>query len=275
MKKHDEYREDNVRPKDGFKFYPYTLYAEPGENVPLHWHEEFEIMLTKADGFLMLDGQTIEYKNNDILFFNSRQLHSTYHKTNGWAYHILIHPDLLNAGCILEEKGKEFHFPTIIKADDMVSRQIVEDFLQISFPISDMDKMRVMKKLFDLIYHLMSEGYQMIDDEQDTSIQTSYIKSAIKYINHNLTNKIHVQAVADHIGISKEYLMRLFKQYTGETINSYIQIHRLEAARKDLIAGYSLTDIVDKYDYSDSSYFCRLFKKHYGVSPGKIKGSVK
>ena len=92
---------------------------------------------------------------------------------------------------------------------------------------------------------------------------------AIRYIQKNLTHKIPVQNIADQIGISKEYLMRLFKHYTGETINSYIQNHRMEAAIHDLDAGYNLTDIIEKYDYNDASYFYRLFKKKYGVTPGK------
>lgn len=271
MEDYAKYREDNVRPEGGFKFYPYTLYAEPGNNVPLHWHEEIEIMYTKADGILMLDGQRIEYRNNDILFFNSRQLHSTYHITAGWAYHILIHPDLFCAGYILDDSDKCFHFPERISSDDVLSRQIMEDLLHIPAPLSDIDKVYVMKKLLELLHNLMDKGYIVIRNEPETSTQTGYIISAIEYISNNLYHRIPIQNIADYIGISKEYLMRLFKQYTGYTINSYIQTHRLRKAYTDLEAGYSLTDIIYKYDYSDTAYFCRLFKKHYGVSPGKIK----
>lgn len=65
--------------------------------------------------------------------------------------------------------------------------------------------------------------------------------------------------------------MRLFKLYTGETVNSYVQARRLDAAKNDLSGGYSLTEVVYRYDYSDTAYFCRLFKKQYGISPGKFK----
>lgn len=128
-----------------------------------------------------------------------------------------------------------------------------------------------MSKLFELLFYLMDKGYLIIENETGITTQESYIKSALEYISQNLSHRIPVQSIADEVGISKEYLMRLFKIYTGETINSYIQAHRLEAAKNDLSAGYSLTDIIYKYDYSDVAYFCRLFKNHYGISPGKFK----
>ncbi len=268
MEDYARYREENGRPTSGFMFSKYTLYANPGLNVPLHWHEEIEILFTKADGILILDGKKIDYRAEDILFINSRQLHSTYHTTAGWAYHILVHPELFCIRNILNDKNKRFHFPEKIESDSALCRQILEDIIKIPAPISDTDKLLIMSKLFEMLFHLMDAGYPIIQNYMESTAQTEYIKSTIKYISQNIRHKISIQEIADYVGISKEYLMRLFKLYTGKTINSYIQTTRLEAARDDLSGGYSLTDIIYKYDYSDVAYFCRLFKKHYGISPG-------
>lgn len=271
MKDYAGYREENGRQTSGFMFYIYTLYANPGQNVPLHWHEEIEILFSKADGILMLDGKTINYLKGDILFINSQQLHSTYHTSAGWAYHILIHPELLCIRNILNDKNKSFRFTEKIASDDVFCRQLLENIIQIPTLVSYKNRLFVMSKLFELLFYLMDKGYLIIENETGITTQESYIKSALEYISQNLSHRIPVQSIADEVGISKEYLMRLFKIYTGETINSYIQAHRLEAAKNDLSAGYSLTDIIYKYDYSDVAYFCRLFKNHYGISPGKFK----
>lgn len=266
-----KYREDNGRSAAGFMFYTYILYAHPGPNVPLHWHEEVEILFPKADGILILDGKKISFREDDILFINSRQLHSTYHTTAGWSYHILVHPELFCTRNILNDKNKRLHFPEKIDSDDISYRRILEDLLKIPVPISDANKMFVMSRLFELLFYLTDNGYSLIENEPKMTAQTRYIKSALEYIDQNLGHKIAVQSIADEVGISKEYLMRLFKLYTGETVNSYIQAHRLEAARNDLAAGYSVKDIIYRYNYSDVAYFCRLFKKKYGISPGKFK----
>lgn len=271
MDDYAKYHEINDRLSTGFMFYIYTLYADPGPNVPTHWHEEAEILYTKADGLLILDGKKINYRADDILFINSRQLHSTYHTTSGWAYHILVHPELFHAGNILDDKNKTFHFPERIEAHDPACKRILEDMIHVQTPASDADRLFLMSRLYDLLYYLLDNGYPLIENEPADTVQTGYIKSAIRYIEKNLTGKIPAQSIANEIGISREHLMRLFKLYTGETLNSYIQSHRLEAAKKDLADGYSLTDIVYKYDYSDTAYFCRLFKRHYGMSPGKYK----
>lgn len=275
MQKYAKYREDNVRPQGGFMYHQYNLYAIPGPNVPLHWHDEIEIMFPKTNGVMILDGKSIDFQEDDILFVNSRQLHNTYHTKPGWSYHIVVHPELFCTENILDSKNKSFHFPEKIDPADATCKQILEDIIHIPAPISDTHKLFVMSKLFELMFHLMNNGYSIIEKEPATTVQTEYIKSAIKYINQNLGHKMSVQSIADNVGISKEYLMRLFKVFTGETINSYIQTHRLEAAKNDLSSGYSLTDIIYKYDYSDVSYFCRLFKNHYGISPGKYKNSCR
>lgn len=270
MEDYYRYREENGRLASGFMIYTYNLYANPGPNVPLHWHEEVEIMFSKTDGVLILDGKKISFREEDILFINSRQLHSTYHINAGWSYHILVHPELFSRN-ILNDKNKRFYFPEKLNSDDISYRQILEDIIQIPAPISDTDKLFVMSKIFELLFYLTDNGYSVIENKPEMTAQTRYIKSAIEYITQNLRHKIPVQSIADEVGISKEYLMRLFKLYTGETVNSYIQAHRLEAAKNDLAAGYSLTDIIYKYNYSDVAYFCRLFKKQYGISPGKFK----
>ena len=271
MDNFSSYYENDIRRAGAFKFYQYTLYAVPGPNVPLHWHEEFEIVLQRSDGILSLDGEKISYRSDDILFINPRQLHSTYNTSEGWSYHFVIHPELLCENCISDNKNSEFHFPEIIDSSDTYCRQIVEDLLFIPTPISVRNRLFIMNKLFELLLHLSDKGYPIIEENADMSAQTEYVKSAIRYIQKNLTHKIPVQNIADDIGISKEYLMRLFKHYTGETINSYMQNHRMEAAIHDLDAGFSLADIIEKYDYNDVSYFYRLFKKKYGVTPGKYK----
>ena len=270
LKDYAKYREDTVRPEGGFMFYLYYLFANPGPNVPLHWHDEVEIMLSKADGVMMLDGKKIEFHENDILFINPRQLHYTYHIKPGWSYHILLHPDLFCTQTILKDKNKRFYFPEIIRSASEPYIRILEELLQIPLPISDIHKLFVMSKIFEFLHHLMEDGHLIIEDEPTMTAQTGYIKLALDYISQNITHKIPVQSIADEVGISKEYLMRLFKLYTGETVNSYINTHRLESAKDDLAAGFSLTDIVYKYDYSDVAYFCRLFKKQYGISPGKF-----
>jgi len=269
MKDYIKYREDGVRPTGGFTFYQYNLYAIPGVNVSPHWHDEIEILFPKTDGTLILDGEIIEFCEDDILFINSRQLHSTYHTKSGWSYHFLIHPNTLCIKEILNDKGKRICFPKKIEAGKTPCKIILEDIMKLPTPISDTNKFFIMSKMFELLFYLADKGYATVEDKPKMTVQEGYVKSALEYIQQNICHKIPIQSIADELGVSKEHLMRLFKTYTGETINSYIQTRRLEEAKNDLHAGYSLTDVIYKYDYSDVAYFCKLFKKHYGVSPGK------
>ena len=52
----------------------------------------------------------------------------------------------------------------------------------------------------------------------------------------------------------------------------YIKIKRLNKA-KELVTGTSMSvsEISDKTGFSDYNYFLRVFKKHYGISPKKMR----
>lgn len=179
MEDYFRYKEENDRPAGGFQFYLYNIYGTEGLSVPLHWHEEIEILYPKTEGELILDGSKISFNKNDILFVNSKQLHSTYLTKEGWAYYILVHPDLLSAGNILDDKKKGFYFPEKISCNDIFCRQIMEDIVHIPAPISDTNKLLVMNRLFSLLYYLSDNGYSVLENEAGITYQTGYIKSAL------------------------------------------------------------------------------------------------
>ena len=63
--------------------------------------------------------------------------------------------------------------------------------------------------------------------------------------------------------------------YTGRTINSYLTEVRLEKA-KDLLKNSSmhLQDICYRIGYLSPSYFSRLFRKYYGLTPSEYRESL-
>ncbi len=98
------------------------------------------------------------------------------------------------------------------------------------------------------------------------------LKYLIHYVNNNYTSELTLEYLAEFFGFSKYHLCRIFKKYTGYTINNYITLLRIERA-KDLLKTTSLpaNKICVMVGIEDTNYFYRLFKKHTGQSPNEFR----
>ena len=96
----------------------------------------------------------------------------------------------------------------------------------------------------------------------------NYMREAIQYINTKYCESIMVQQIADHCGVDRAYLSKIFKYATGKTLQEYLIQFRIKRAKQLL----KDTDLSVKYvsysvGYNDPFTFSKVFKKQEGVSP--------
>ena len=89
----------------------------------------------------------------------------------------------------------------------------------------------------------------------------------MKYINENLSQKISVSSVANHCGISADYLSQIFKKEMGENLSTYILRQKLEKAKILLLKGVNEKDICFEVGFSSQAYFITVFKRFYIMTP--------
>ena len=89
----------------------------------------------------------------------------------------------------------------------------------------------------------------------------------IGYINENLADSLSLDNLAGRFYISKFYLSRRFKQFTGLTIYQYIMKKRLITARNMLRAGTPVTVSCLQCGFNDYSNFLKAFKREFGENP--------
>ena len=71
------------------------------------------------------------------------------------------------------------------------------------------------------------------------------------------------------------FFIQEMKQYTNG-IASFIKLKRLAKAKELVLkTDMPISDISDSVGFSDYNYFLRVFKKHYGISPKKMKAMRK
>ncbi len=98
------------------------------------------------------------------------------------------------------------------------------------------------------------------------------IEMISNYVDIHMHERIYVEDICGALDISRTQLYEETKQYTNGGIASFIKIKRLNKA-KELVTGTSMSvsEISDKTGFSDYNYFLRVFKKHYGISPKKMR----
>ncbi len=95
---------------------------------------------------------------------------------------------------------------------------------------------------------------------------------ALEYISANIHSNILLPDIADKVGLSENYLSRLFSKEMNITIHEYINKLKIEKARNLLCySDYSIIDIANYLAFSSQSHFITVFKKHEGITPNKYR----
>lgn len=124
----------------------------------------------------------------------------------------------------------------------------------------------------ELLYDELNTFQLLGSDNYDVKI-----KKTIHYILWNYTMPdLSIKKIAEHVGLSQNYLSSLFKNQTGMTINDFLNNIRVERAGKLLRkTDLKLYEIAEKVGLSDPNYMSTVFKKRYGVSPMAYRKSGK
>ncbi|MDT8717414.1 AraC family transcriptional regulator [Clostridium sp. 19966] len=93
------------------------------------------------------------------------------------------------------------------------------------------------------------------------------------YLEH-CTSDSSLKELAKIINISVRQLNRIMKYYYSMSFKEKLIANRLQYASNLLInTNLSLQSIAEQSGFSSVSYFSRIFKKHYKISPGKFRSS--
>ena len=121
---------------------------------------------------------------------------------------------------------------------------------------------------------LLSAGLKLFDKYHSAikRIYSPIVLSAIEYIDIEYRNEISLESISEKIGVSSQYLSRIFSSEVGCTYKEYLNNKRLEDA-KELLVGTdkTISDIAYEVGYNDPNYFMKLFKKSIGITPKSYK----
>lgn len=130
--------------------------------------------------------------------------------------------------------------------------------------------MRINEKLGGLLTLIMAESWH---PEYAGSASRQLELGAVKmYLDEHYAKKISLDFLSETFFINKYYLARLFKEHYGITVGDYLRTKRITVAKQLLrFSDHSIEVIAGEVGFGDIRYFCRVFKKVEGVSPGAFR----
>ncbi|MCL2008744.1 MAG: helix-turn-helix domain-containing protein [Treponema sp.] len=100
----------------------------------------------------------------------------------------------------------------------------------------------------------------------------SVLRKAERFIWKNYTRKLGLEEISKASGLSAPYFSTIFKEEMGENLSGYLNRLRVERAAALLTeTGKSLTEISGLCGFKDKSWFSKIFKSYFGISPGRYR----
>ncbi len=126
------------------------------------------------------------------------------------------------------------------------------------------------------VSHILNIVNLLKNDSGEKNIENSayihYIRCK-NYINENFCKVISLSQIADHVGVSTNYLSNIFREYEGQSYIKYITKCRMEYAVKQIKQdpNKKISSISRDCGYSNIKHFHYVFKQHYKMTPGEYQ----
>lgn len=98
------------------------------------------------------------------------------------------------------------------------------------------------------------------------------LEEALEKIQSRLEYEMNLEELAGELGISSRYLRKLFVQRLGISCTEYITMLRIAKAKEYLRDwDKGVTEAAALSGFNSPQYFCRVFRKHTGMTPAAYK----
>lgn len=107
-------------------------------------------------------------------------------------------------------------------------------------------------------------------DSTDVSDRAQeYFYSIVNFIEVHICSELSIQRIAHDLGFDRTYVFKLFKKFAGCSPSFYMECLKTYKACQLIDQNkYTLREVASRSGFTDYGWFCKVFKKCAGVTPG-------
>ena len=247
--------------------------TEYGDEV-VHSHQFYEIFyILEGSISHTLNGETRTLHAGDLVFLNLQDIHYFSREEGNTCKHrdIIIHTDFFDSICtFMGNSFKEaYHnntFPKILSLsleqmedyEHRITNAILTSSMNSEFRLASTRALCI-----SLLNHLVEERIRHND-----AYYPMWFRELLGRFHMNEFLRVGLDDILKPFHFNKSYLCRRFRQYTGYTMTEYLNHLRLQQAAFQLqYTDNTILSVCNNVGFSSVSYFNKIFKQTYGVSP--------
>jgi len=101
------------------------------------------------------------------------------------------------------------------------------------------------------------------------------VEKALTYLWENISVKLSVKDIAEHLFVSESKLRNAFKNEVGTALGTYIDDAVFFTVRKMLSSDYPIGHIANTLEFCDRNYLSRRFKEKFGKTISQYRQEMK
>ena len=241
-----------------------------------HTHDFWEfILISKGKYRQSINHVENIYQPNEAILLRPQDVHQIFEGSKDDTHlKIVIHCDFMKSVCdaldpnfynkLLQAKSIE----KILISDSNIRRiaRIVSRIALCETRQSE-DVLPIKRLLLSFVINLLYIEINIPKQNYPKIVQT-----LIDEISSPQNSMLNASELVKKLNYSYSYSERIFKQSTGLTINQFILNTKMNHAKEILLqTNLPIIDISYELGFSSLSYFMKLFKNTFGVSPGLMR----
>ncbi len=181
------------------------------------------------------------------------------------------HTDDLNSGSISEKTVKKMCMAFIVEIQNKLHDKYPEKDL---FIVSAMELVNEIyeQSYFTDVYAIIKNFIYTLTESFREISSNSTIMKVVQYVKTNYKSDLKLDTLGDQFNCNSAYLGKKFKEYTGHSFNTYMDMIRIEQAKKLLnttdLKIYQISELVG---YANPDYFYLKFRKLTNKTPKKYR----
>lgn len=255
---------------------------------PKHKHNYIEIiyMCVGKTTHIIDDDNEIVLEQGDLLFLNKNSYHEIMPASkDDIAINFIVLPEFFDVAFrMMEEENvvrdfligslkqttSETNYMLFKLADVLTAQNLIENMVW-SLLNKQADNRQINQTTMGLLLLELLRNTEKIEQNGQNQYERKLVFTVLRHIEENYRNA-NLSLLAEEYNQPIYYLSKLVKQSTGHTYKELLQLKRLNQASYLLSSTQlSISDIISAVGYDNTSYFHRVFKERYGVTPKEYR----
>ena len=243
-----------------------------------HRHDFFEVLyLSKGSGFHVIDGNKYEIKPPCVFFMSPGQAHKIEFSSDIEGYIFIFTAEYYLINKSNQNRLIEFPFFFTIRQDN--PPLLLESIDDVTFignlfrkGITEVQKgekysIELLRSLLDLILTSCAALYK--NDENILKGKGHIVvKKFFQLVEEHYQDNLPVAEYAGRMALTANHLTQTVNQLTGKTSSQIIKSKQILEIKRLLIhTNLGVSEIANRLNFPDQSYFAKFFKREVGVSP--------